>query len=50
MKVTITLTQAEKDYLEKLMDRDGDLKKEGVVFTAEDYARQIEEILDRLTW
>ena len=50
LKVTITLTQAEKEYLDSLMDRDGELKKEGVDFSAEDYAAKIEEILDRMTW
>ena len=50
MKVTITLTGSVMEYLKGIIDRDGDLASDGVELKADDYASQIETLLEQMTW
>lgn len=48
MKVAITLTEEVVEFLRGIMDQNGDLAADGVEFTAEDYAGQIETLLEQM--
>ena len=50
MKVEITLTEDVMEYLRGHMDRNGNLAADGVVFGPEDYATEVEELLEQMTW
>ena len=48
MKVTITLTEDVMEFLRGIMDQSGDLAADGVEFEAEDYAGQVEALLEQM--
>ena len=50
MKVEITLTEDVMEMLINAMDPNGDLREDGVEFTAKDYADMAEEMLQGLTY
>ncbi len=48
MEIKITLTEDVMEFLRGIMDQSGDLAADGVEFEAEDYAGQVEALLEQM--